>query len=176
MVKLSKMKEAEELEEYARKQVNEALEKMEKKISNMNFALSAQIKKIVETHLEKKDFIGKGENCQFKTLMDFSIEKDEKALIEFKKINQAIKKSQYEQKVFKDEVKDDIKVKVPTQLKTIQESLEDQKERFDNIFKDKDAKFLELQEAIQKRYEDHKKSLKALDKQQKSTTEAINKK
>lgn len=93
LAKLGKMKEAEELELYSRQQVDNAVAKVEKKISQVSFSLNDKIKKVVAKHLEKKEFIGEGEKCPFKTLMEYTVRTNDTTEAELVKFRNTFRKT-----------------------------------------------------------------------------------
>lgn len=81
------MKDAEILERYTRDQVKEAYDKLDARLTVLEKTVKDSFRRIMTRHLEKRDLIGEGEKCKFKTLMEFTLaqkEQNTKDMFDFK--------------------------------------------------------------------------------------------
>ena len=119
--RLSKIKEADVMEQYTRDKVKEAFDEVSARIKRLekvvNNDVKAEIRDIYEVHLHKKNLIGTGENCKAKSLMEYTIGKTDQQSKDIFKMKSDIGKMQFSISSVNDNLKAQLENKLPYQLK-----------------------------------------------------------
>lgn len=121
--KLNKMKEAEVIEKYARDQDAAASAQLRTEMESLDKKINSRINNLLETHLLKKNMIGPGEGCEFKTLMDYTFKKNESIQKETFKQKQLIGKAQFDVNKLKGVLDESVNEKLPAQINEVKTNL-----------------------------------------------------